>query len=85
MEAKVSSCLVNGNWYLSLNLPSALGNITEDFDGITTDHLLEDKVVWTYGTTGGFVLKDTYNALRHKEIIIKRKVEQASVVPLLCP
>lgn len=67
IEAKVSSCLVEGVWNLSTNLRNALGNAVVDIEGVQTDQLIQDRVVWTAGNSGEFVLKDTYNALRHKE------------------
>lgn len=69
-DAKVSSCLVNGHWHLSPNLSHALGEVSEAITRVKTDRLLEDKIVWTAGHSGDYTLKETYNALRHKNPIL---------------
>ncbi|KAI3880019.1 hypothetical protein MKW92_024786 [Papaver armeniacum] len=33
---------------------------------VQTDHLIEDRIVWTAGQGGDYTLRDTYNALRAK-------------------
>ncbi|KAI3872774.1 hypothetical protein MKX03_018977 [Papaver bracteatum] len=43
---------------------NALGNHYIDIINIKKDNLIEDRVVWTAGSSGEFKLKDTYNALR---------------------
>ncbi|XP_026410367.1 uncharacterized protein LOC113305560 [Papaver somniferum] len=68
IEAKVSSCLVDGVWNLSPNLRNALGNVAMVIEGVQTDNMIQDRVIWTAGKSGEFVLKDTYNSLWHKEI-----------------
>ncbi|KAI3862767.1 hypothetical protein MKW98_008607 [Papaver atlanticum] len=66
-EEKVNSCLVNGVWNLIPVPNNALGSVVEDVENVKTDHLIANRVVWTAGKSGDFVLRDTYNALRHKE------------------
>lgn len=54
LDARVSSCLVEGTWNLSPNLKNALGNFVTEVESIQTDHLICDMVVWRLATRGNF-------------------------------
>lgn len=82
----MSSYLVDGAWTLNPNLKNDLDSIIEDVKNVKTENLIDDRVVCTVGKSGDFVLRDTYNSLRHKETKNKwhKLVWFSSCVPRQC-
>lgn len=64
IEASVRSCLHNEDWFISFNLRNMMGSTGMDVLRVKTDHLNENRIVWTGSKSEDYNLKDTYNAIR---------------------
>jgi hypothetical protein len=66
MEAKLSSVIVNGDWYWKPARSEALVEIQARLPELSSD--LHDKVIWTASKKGYYVSADTWQILREKKM-----------------